>query len=147
MLKNWKTPFVEIPVGKGICLKEGSSLAVLSLGDIGNTVTRAIELLGREGDKIAHYDMRFHKPLDEELLRTIGSKFTKIVTVENGSLKGGFGSAILEFFADNNYSSLHVKRLGLPDEFIEHGSNHDLYKMLKLDEEGISITLKTELKS
>ncbi len=147
VLKNWKTPFVEIPVGKGICLKEGSSLAVLSLGDIGNTVTRAIELLGREGDKIAHYDMRFLKPLDEELLRTIGSKFTKIVTVENGSLKGGFGSAILEFFADNNYSSLHVKRLGLPDEFIEHGSNHDLYKMLKLDEEGISITLKTELKS
>ncbi len=147
VLKNWKTPFVEIPVGKGICLKEGSSLAVLSLGDIGNTVTRAIELLGREGDKIAHYDMRFLKPLDEELLRTIGSKFTKIVTVENGSLKGGFGSAILEFFADNNYSSLHVKRLGLPDEFIEHGSNHDLYKMLKLDEEAISITLKTELKS
>lgn len=147
VLKNWKTPFVEIPVGKGICLKEGSSLAVLSLGDIGNTVTRAIELLGREGDKIAHYDMRFLKPLDEELLRTIGSKFTKIVTVENGSLKGGFGSAILEFFTDNNYSSLHVKRLGLPDEFIEHGSNHDLYKMLKLDEEGISITLKTELKS
>lgn len=147
VLKNWKTPFVEIPPGKGICLKEGSSLAVLSLGDIGNTVTRAIELLGREGDKIAHYDMRFLKPLDEELLRTIGSKFTKIVTVENGSLKGGFGSAILEFFADNNYSSLHVKRLGLPDEFIEHGSNHDLYKMLKLDEEGISITLKTELKS
>ncbi|MPM77424.1 1-deoxy-D-xylulose-5-phosphate synthase [bioreactor metagenome] len=86
---------------------------------------------------IAHYDMRFVKPLDENILHEVGKKFQKIVTVEDGVVKGGFGSAVLEFMADNNYT-VNIKRLGIPDNFIEHGSPEELYHMLKLDAEGIA---------
>lgn len=144
MLVDWQTTMQEIPVGKAVCLKEGSDVAVLSIGDIGNSVAKAIELLGRENKKVAHYDMRFLKPIDEELLHEIAAKFNKVVTVENGTIKGGLASAVLEFFADNKYQ-LQVTRLGLPDEFIAHGTNPELYRMLRLDSEGIATSLKKEL--
>ncbi|MBP6231224.1 MAG: 1-deoxy-D-xylulose-5-phosphate synthase [Paludibacteraceae bacterium] len=144
VLVDWQTTMQEIPVGKAVCLKEGSDVAVLSIGDIGNSVAKAIELLGRENKKVAHYDMRFLKPIDEELLHEIAAKFNKVVTVENGTIKGGLASAVLEFFADNKYQ-LQVTRLGLPDEFIAHGTNPELYRMLRLDSEGIATSLKKEL--
>lgn len=141
VLVDWQTPMKELPIGKGVCLKEGKDIAVLSIGNIGNTVAKAIELLGSDSKKVAHYDMRFLKPIDEELLHDIASKFKKVITVENGTIKGGLGSAVLEFFADNNYL-LSVTRLGLPDEFIQHGSNDELFKMLRLDDQGIAQSLR-----
>lgn len=141
VLVDWQTPMKELPIGKGVCLKEGKDIAVLSIGNIGNTVAKAIELLGSDSKKVAHYDMRFLKPIDEEMLHDIASKFKKVITVENGTIKGGLGSAVLEFFADNNYL-LSVTRLGLPDEFIQHGSNDELFKMLRLDEQGIAQSLR-----
>ncbi len=141
VLIEWQTPMKEIVVGKGVCLKEGNEIAVLSLGNIGNTVVKAIELLGNENKKVAHYDMRFLKPIDEELLHSVAKKYKKVFTVENGTVKGGLGSAVLEFFADNNYL-LSVKRLGLPDEFIQHGTNEELYKMLRLDDQGIAQSIR-----
>ncbi|MBP6369851.1 MAG: 1-deoxy-D-xylulose-5-phosphate synthase [Paludibacteraceae bacterium] len=141
VLVDWQTPMKELPIGKGVCLKEGKDIAVLSIGNIGNTVAKAIELLGSDSKKVAHYDMRFLKPIDEEMLHDIASKFKKVITVENGTIKGGLGSAVLEFFADNNYL-LSVTRLGLPDEFIQHGSNDELFKMLRLDDQGIAQSLR-----
>ena len=141
VLVDWQTTMKELPIGKGVCLKEGKDIAVLSIGNIGNTVAKAIELLGSDSKKVAHYDMRFLKPIDEEMLHDIASKFKKVITVENGTIKGGLGSAVLEFFADNNYL-LSVTRLGLPDEFIQHGSNDELFKMLRLDDQGIAQSLR-----
>lgn len=141
VLVDWQTPMKELPIGKGVCLKEGKDIAVLSIGNIGNTVAKAIELLGSDSKKVAHYDMRFLKPIDEEMLHDIASKFKKVITVENGTIKGGLGSAVLEFFADNNYL-LSVTRLGLPDEFIQHGSNDELFKMLRLDDQGIAQSIR-----
>ncbi len=137
VLVDWRKPMEEIPVGKGVCLKEGREVAVLSLGPIGNAAAGAIKKAEEKGLSVAHYDMRFLKPLDEELLHQIGKSFKKIITVEDGVKKGGFGSAVLEFFADNGYSNLQVKRIGIPDEFIEHGTPEELYRMLEMDVDGI----------
>lgn len=138
---EWEQPFNELSVGKGRCLKEGENIAVLSLGTIGNTVAKAITILeSNENLSIAHYDMRFLKPLDEELLHRIAKRFKKIITIEDGIVNGGFGSAVLEFMADNGYS-LSINRLGLPDRFIEHGTQAELYHELKMDVEGITQTL------
>jgi 1-deoxy-D-xylulose-5-phosphate synthase len=137
VLVDWRKPMEEIPVGKGVCLKAGREVAVLTLGPIGNIAAEAIKKAEERGLSVAHYDMRFLKPLDEELLHQIGKSFKKIVTVEDGVKKGGFGSAVLEFFADNGYNNLQVKRIGIPDEFIEHGTPEELYRMLGMDAEGI----------
>lgn len=137
VLTEWRCPLEEVPVGKGRRLKEGKDLAVISLGPIGHTVARAIERAEREqGLSIAHYDLRFLKPLDEELLHEVGLNFQHVVTVEDGVLKGGMGSVILEFFADHDYIP-HIKRIGVPDEFIEHGSVQELHQVCGMDEEGI----------
>ncbi|MDE6348575.1 MAG: 1-deoxy-D-xylulose-5-phosphate synthase [Bacteroides sp.] len=137
VLTEWRCPLAEVPVGKGRRLKEGKDLAVISLGPIGHTAARAIERAEREqGLSIAHYDLRFLKPLDEELLHEVGLNFQHVVTVEDGVLKGGMGSAILEFFADHDYIP-HIKRIGVPDEFIEHGSVQELHRVCGMDEEGI----------
>lgn len=137
VLTEWRCPLEEVPVGKGRRLKEGKDLAVISLGPIGHTAARAIERAEREqGLSIAHYDLRFLKPLDEELLHEVGLNFQHVVTVEDGVLKGGMGSAILEFFADHDYIP-HIKRIGVPDEFIEHGSVQELHRVCGMDEEGI----------
>ena len=131
----------KVTIGKGVCLRESeeAKVAVLSLGAIGHTVIEAIGLLGDKA-KVAHYDMRWLKPMDEQLLHEIGKRFTTIITVEDGVISGGLGSAVLEFMADNGYTP-HVIRLGVNDQFVEHGSTKELYHLLKLDKEGICESL------
>jgi len=137
VLVDWRKSMEEIPIGKGVCLKEGRDVAVLSFGPIGNVAAEAIRKAEEKGFSIAHYDMRFLKPLDEKLLHQIGKSFKKVITVEDGAKKGGFGSAVLEFFADNGYNNIQIKRIGIPDEFIEHGTPEELYRILGMDVEGI----------
>lgn len=134
---DWQCPLEEVPVGHGRRLKEGKDIAVLTLGPIGNVAAKAIERFEQEtGQSVAHYDIRFLKPLDEELLHEVGRQFTRIVTVEDGVLKGGMGAAVLEFMADNGYTP-RVSRVGIPDNFVEHGSVKELYHLCGMDEDGI----------
>ncbi|QVY64296.1 1-deoxy-D-xylulose-5-phosphate synthase [Polaribacter sp. Q13] len=128
---NWKQPFKAIEIGKGICLKEGNKVAILSVGTISKNVTEALELVDNSSE-YSHYDMRFVKPLDENLLHTIFNKYQTIITIEDGTIKGGFGTAILEFSSDNHYKN-EIKNLGIPDHFIEHGSVLKLQSKLGLD--------------
>ena len=134
-----------ICIGKGVCLREGKDMAVLSIGAIGNAVAEAIDLVderakNQEPRLIAHYDMRWLKPLDEELLREVGERFKTIVTVEDGVIDGGLGSAVLEWMADHGFTP-RVIRLGVRDRCVEHGSTQELYHLLKLDKEGICESL------
>lgn len=126
VIVNWKTPFQKIEIGKGRKIKDGKDVAILSIGHPGNLVTNAIEQLKKEHIDPAHYDMRFAKPIDEAMLHEIFSKYDKIITVEDGCIMGGMGSAVLEFMSDNNYLAKLV-RLGIPDKFIEHGEQGELY--------------------
>ena len=136
-LVDWECPLEEIPVGKGRKLKDGNDLAVITIGPIGKLAARAIERAEADtGISVAHYDLRFLKPLDEELLHEVGKKFRHIVTIEDGIIKGGMGCAILEFMADNGYYP-EIRRIGVPDQFIEHGSVQQLYHLCGMDEEGI----------
>ena len=132
----------EVKYGKGVKLRDGEDMAVLSIGSIGNTVAEAIEELKIQNDKltIAHYDMRWLKPLDEEILHEAGKRFKTIVTAEDGMIAGGLGSAVLEWMSDHGYHP-HVIRLGVNDQFVEHGSTKELYHMLKLDKEGLCESL------
>ena len=142
VLVDWKCPLEEIPVGKGRKLKEGSDLAVITIGPIGNVAARAITRAEADlGLSIAHYDLRFLKPLDEELLHEAGRKFQRILTIEDGIIKGGMGSAVLEFMADNEYKP-NVKRIGIPNIFVEHGAVAELYQLCGMDEEGILTKIK-----
>ena len=145
VLVDWKCPLEEIPVGRGRKLKEGRDLAVITIGPIGNTAAHAIAQVEKETPKqsIAHYDLRFLKPLDEELLHEIGTRFNHIITIEDGIKAGGMGSAVLEFMADHGYSP-KLQRIGIPDHFIEHGTAAQLYALCGLDEEGIKKVLKGE---
>ena len=140
VMTNWKLPFKEITVGKGRKIKSGTDIAILSLGHPGNFVVEACELL-KETHSIAHYDMRFAKPLDEVLLHEVFSKFDKVITIEDGCIQGGMGSAVLEFMADNGYSA-RVKRLGIPDKFIEHGEQKELWQECGFDTNAIVETFK-----
>jgi len=134
---DWHQPMEEIPVGKGRKLKEGTDIAVITIGPIGNVAAKAIAKAEKDkGLSIAHYDLRFLKPMDTEMLEEIGKKFKHIVTVEDGVRKGGMGSAVLEFMSDRDYTP-QVKRIGIPDTFVEHGSPEDLYHLYGMDEEGI----------
>lgn len=132
---NWKKPFTKIPFFKGECISEGNDIAVLSIGSIGNKIIQIQEKLPK--NKIAHYNMRFVKPLDEVLLHEIFKNFKTIITIEDGVITGGFGSAILEFAATNNYHKTSIKRLGIPDKFIEHGKTSDLFASINLSENDI----------
>jgi 1-deoxy-D-xylulose-5-phosphate synthase len=123
---DWGTPFEEIEIGKGRMVKDGEEVAILSIGNTGNFVVEANLDFVKEGLDIAHFDMRFVKPLDKDLLHTIFQKFNKVITIEDGCLLGGFGSAVIEFMVDNNYKT-EVLRLGVPDEFINHGTQEQLY--------------------
>ena len=138
VLVDWKCPLEEIPVGRGRKLKEGNDLAVITIGPIGNTAAKAIARVEKEqpGRSIAHYDLRFLKPLDEELLHEIGKQFRHIVTIEDGIRAGGMGSAVLEFMADHEYTP-EIRRIGIQDHFVEHGTVAQLYALCGLDEEGI----------
>ncbi len=138
---EWRTPMKAIETGKGRQIKKGNAAAVLSIGAIGNLVKEADKQWTAEGLEIAHYDMRFVKPLDEALLHTIFSKHNTIITLEDGVIMGGFGTSILEFMADNNYSA-KVIRLGIPDKFIEHGTQNELYKICGYDVEAIYKAVK-----
>ena len=133
---NWQTPFKKLEVGKGQTINEGTEIAILSVGHPGNFVICAQKEFKKMGFSIAHYDMRFVKPIDENLLNIIFNKFNKIITIEDGCLKGGFGSAILEFMANNKYSA-EVIRLGIPDEFINHGTQKELHKECGYDTDSI----------
>ena len=147
VLTDWKCPLEAIEVGRGRKLKDGKDLAVISLGPLGNTAAAAISRIEKEHNvSIAHYDLRFLKPLDEDMLHEIAKNFHRIVTVEDGVLKGGMGSAILEFMADNGYTPV-VKRIGIVDKFVQHGPVKELYHLCGLDEEGIYDTIITSLKS
>jgi 1-deoxy-D-xylulose-5-phosphate synthase len=133
VMPDWKKPFAEIQVGKGRKTRDGKDIAILSIGPIGNLALSACRELEKKGISAAHYDMRFVKPLDEVLLHEVFSKFDKVITVEDGCLMGGMGSAILEFMADHRYSA-QVKRLGIPDQVIEHGEQAQLYAECGYDE-------------
>lgn len=126
VLADWKRPFNAIQIGKGRKICEGEEVAILSIGHIGNEAVKACKELNSEGIHPAHYDMRFVKPLDEQLLNNIFSKFEKIITIEDGCIQGGMGSAVTEFMADNNYSAKMI-RLGIPDKIIEHGEQPELW--------------------
>jgi 1-deoxy-D-xylulose-5-phosphate synthase len=133
---DWRKPFSEIGIGKGRLIKQGEEVAILTLGHPGNFAVKACKELEAEGISPAHYDLRFVKPLDEEMLHEVLKKFKKIITVEDGCLMGGFGSAVLEFMNDNSYTA-NVVRLGIPDRFVDHGEQKELYNECHFDAEAI----------
>jgi len=126
VMSSWRTPVEEVSVGTGRCVQDGEEVAILTIGHVGNYAVEACEVLEKEGLRPAHYDLRFVKPLDETLLHEVFSKFQRVVTVEDGCLPGGFGSAVLEFMVDQGYTA-SVKRLGMPDRVIEHGEQIQLH--------------------
>ena len=135
---DWRCPLEEIQVGTGRKLKDGDDVAVLSIGPYGNDVARAVE-----GTRAAHYDMRFLKPLDEQLLHEVGRRFRKVITVENGVRNGGLGTAVLEWFSEHGYTP-QVVRMGLPDAFVEHGSVSELQKIVGIDAESIKLEISND---
>ncbi len=139
VMVDWQTPFEEIPVGQGRQLSDGDEVAILTIGHVGNFATKAIEEL--ETYSIAHYDMRFVKPLDEKLLHQIFKKHSKVITVEDGCIQGGFGSAVIEFMADHNYQA-QIKRLGIPDKYVEHGTQAELWRECEYDVQAIVETVQ-----
>lgn len=134
---DWRNEMQILPIGKGRKLREGNDIAVLSLGPIGNEAIKAINQVEPDGISVAHYDMIYLKPLDEALLHEVGRKFKRIITIENGVIAGGLGSAVLEFMTDHGYTP-QVKRIGVPDQFIEHGSIPELYKLCGMDADSIA---------
>ena len=136
-MKEWQNEPHILPIGKGRKLRKGKDIALLSIGAIGNNAARAIDEAEKSGISVAHYDMVFLKPIDEELLHKVAQKFKYIITVENGVIKGGLGSAVLEFLAENDYTDVHLLRIGIPDEFVTHGSVDELQQIAGIDEKGI----------
>lgn len=136
VMPNWRTPFEAVPIGTGRKLRDGEEVAILTIGHIGNYAVEVCDTLEKQGIRVGHYDMRFVKPLDEKLLHEIFTNYRKVVTVEDGCLQGGFGSAVLEFMADHHYSA-EVKRLGIPDAVIEHGEQLELHDECGFGPEGI----------
>jgi 1-deoxy-D-xylulose-5-phosphate synthase len=141
VMPEWQTPLEKITIGQGRKLRDGSDAAILTIGHIGNYATEACETLAEEGLNVAHYDMRFVKPLDEAMLHEVFQKFDKVVTVEDGCLQGGFGSAVLEFMVEHGYTS-KVKRLGIPDRIVEHGSQLELQAECGFDPKGIAQSVR-----
>jgi 1-deoxy-D-xylulose-5-phosphate synthase len=144
VMVNWQTPFEEIKIGKGRKIKDGEDVAILSFGHPGNFVTTAIRELKTQGLNPAHYDMRFAKPIDEDLLHEVFEKFDKVITIEDGTVIGGFGSAVLEFMALNGYTA-QVKMLGIPDRLVEHGTLKELHRECGYDAAGIADTIRAML--
>ncbi len=136
VMTEWKTAMKAIPIGKGRKVSNGEDIAILTIGHVGNHAQQAIEQLKELGASVAHYDMRFVKPIDETMLHEVASKFTQVITIEDGCVQGGFGTAVLEFFADNNYQ-LRVVRLGIPDKYVHHGTAEELQKECGFDTESI----------
>ena len=141
VMVDWKQPFSKIEIGKGQQLKDGNDIAILSFGPIGHEATRAIKELEKEQISVAHYDMRFLKPIDNKLLQSIFTRFDKIITLEDASIIGGLGSAVIEYMNDNSYKA-KIVRLGIPDKFIEHGTQEELYRDCGFDAEGIAKSVR-----
>ena len=141
VMVDWKTPLEILPVGIGRKIKDGEKVAILTLGHPGNFAVAACEQLAKENIFPAHYDLRFAKPLDEKMLREVFEKYSHIITVEDGCLQGGVGSAILEFMADHQLHAI-VKRLGIPDQYIEHGEQPELWKECGYDAEAIAAAVR-----
>lgn len=141
--EDWQCPLEEIPVGKARCISQGKDVAVLSYGPIGNDVQKAVNELKEEGCplSVAHYDMRFCKPLDTELLEDVSARFKRVVTVEDAQRAGGFGSAVLEWMSDNN-KDVKVQRIGLPDHFVEHGTVNELKVIAGIDNDTIKKVIR-----
>src|ERR1700744_1427975 len=146
VMVDWQRPFKAIPVGKGRTICDGEDVAILSIGHIGNEVVKATTELNADGYSPAHYDLRFVKPLDEALLHEVFQKYHKVITVEDGCLEGGMGSAVLEFMADNEYNA-HVVRLGIPDRYIEHGEQQELWAECGYDATGIATQVRALVQS
>ena len=152
VLADWHCPLEEVKVGTGRKLRDGDDIAVLSVGPVGNNVVKAVEMIendaksasGGSGISVAHYDMRFVKPLDENLLKEVAAKFKHVITVEDGVREGGFGSAVIEWMEDNG-QHLDIVRLGLPDHFVEHGTVAQLQSIVGIDAEGIRRTIEETL--
>lgn len=147
VLADWHCPLEEVKVGTGRKLRDGDDIAVLSVGPVGNNVVKAVEMIENDGDgiSVAHYDMRFVKPLDENLLKEVAAKFKHVITVEDGVREGGFGSAVIEWMEDNG-QHLDIVRLGLPDHFVEHGAVAQLQSIVGIDAEGIRRTIEETLR-
>lgn len=147
VLADWHCPLEEVKVGTGRKLRDGGDIAVLSVGPVGNNVVKAVEMIENDGDgiSVAHYDMRFVKPLDENLLKEVAAKFKHVITVEDGVREGGFGSAVIEWMEDNG-QHLDIVRLGLPDHFVEHGTVAQLQSIVGIDAEGIRRTIEETLR-
>lgn len=147
VLADWHCPLEEVKVGTGRKLRDGDDIAVLSVGPVGNNVVKAVEMIENDGDgiSVAHYDMRFVKPLDENLLKEVAAKFKHVITVEDGVREGGFGSAVIEWMEDNG-QHLDIVRLGLPDHFVEHGTVAQLQSIVGIDAEGIRRTIEETLR-
>ena len=141
-LMEWRCPLETVEVGKGRCMHEGKDVALLTLGPLGKVMDQAVARAEEEGVSVAHYDMRFLKPLDEDILKTVGENFKYVVTLEDGTVKGGLGSAVVEYMAANGYTP-KVEILGIPDNFVEHGTPEELYRICGMDKENV---LKTILK-
>jgi 1-deoxy-D-xylulose-5-phosphate synthase len=135
-MPEWRTPFEEIQIGKGRKVREGKDVAILTIGHPGNFAVDACETLAAQGINAAHFDMRFVKPIDEDMLHDVFSRFSAVITVEDGCIQGGFGSAVIEFMADHGYTA-KIKRLGIPDKWIEHGEQPQLWKECGFDTDAI----------
>lgn len=146
VMPEWRTPFEEIEIGTGRKLRNGDDVAILTVGHVGNYAVDVCEKLEQQNIEVAHFDMRFVKPIDEKLLHEVFSKYSKIITVEDGCVEGGFGSAVLEFMADHNYSA-DLKRLGIPDAVIEHGEQIELQHEAGFDPENIEKVVREMLKA
>jgi 1-deoxy-D-xylulose-5-phosphate synthase len=144
LVSDWERPFEEIEIGRARLLSEGKDIAVLSIGHPGNDVATVVKKLEKESIGVTHWDMRFVSPLDREVLHSVFKKFKKIITVEDGVLKGGFGSAVIEFMCDNGYAA-EVKRLGIPDYFVEQGTQEELYAECGFDAAGIEKAIREML--
>lgn len=141
VMADWKRPFQKLEIGKGRKIKDGEEVAILTIGHIGNYAVKACEMLEKEGLNPAHYDLRFVKPLDEAMLHEVFQKFDRVITVEDGCLQGGMGSAVLEFMIDNGYNT-KVKRLGIPDRIVEHGEQIELQRECGFDPAGIASAVR-----
>ncbi len=139
-LSDWRCPLESVAVGKGRCMKEGNDIALLSIGPIGKKMEKVVDAAAQKGISIAHYDMRFLKPIDQELLHAIGKKFNKIVTIEDACITGGLGSAVTEFMSANSYTAT-IRCIGIPDKFIEHGTTEELYKICRMDCDSVLDTI------
>lgn len=143
---DWRTPMEEVRIGKGRKLRDGEEVALLTIGHVGNYATEACNRLAKKNIHVGHYDMRFVKPIDEEILHEVFTTYKKIVTVEDGCIQGGFASAVLEFMADNHYAC-EIRRLGIPDRIVEHGEQAELHRECGFDADGIEKSVVAMLES